>query len=417
MTARALQLGTDTAQPNDSERRPLVIDKPSRSPARPRSSLVFYKACARAVDQETIVWDVGCGDGQGTSLLVSPGRTVFGFTLGGSTPDNVNRECGATFFPSLPPAVTPDESPDLIIVSDVLGYVDHPESLLRQLRSCSKPSTRLLIWEPRSEPTQQLPEAKLRAWSTQELTELLALSGWCLDDQTRVCATFTSLAATGGPPEFAQALSRILLGLPDAEMAAPNDLPPELRAALHVQKARVALNARDADGATSHFLAALNVQPTNSVALCGLARLALTGEALADAVHLIRTCLEVDPANLQALQLWTHILELTNPEGRITAYQALANLSPADANTLSKLAQLYAESGEPLLAIQDLERLRRYHPAPSLDLALTLGWLLHSVGRDSDAEVEARLASLIDPDGSEVKELLAALAGRTSPNP
>src|SRR5690606_3190387 len=66
MTARALQLGTDTAQPNDSERRPLVIDKPSRSPARPRSSLVFYKACARAVDQETIVWDVGCGDGQGT---------------------------------------------------------------------------------------------------------------------------------------------------------------------------------------------------------------------------------------------------------------------------------------------------------------------------------------------------------------
>ncbi len=419
MTASALHTGTDTTQSHDSERRPLGSggtgsgtagrEEPARPPVHPRSNLSFYRACAQALEQETVVWDVGCGDGQGTSLLVSEGRTVLGFDPRVCASDHPHRSGGAQFIAALPPVVPPHEAPDLVIVSDVLGYVEHPESLLLQLSGLAKPSTQLLIWEPRSEPTQQLPEGKLRAWTDRELAELAALGGWYTHDQTRVCATFATLAATCGPPEFIQTLAQLALGLPLAEALAPAGLPPQLVAAVYVQQARVALRARDADRASSHFLDALNVDPTNTVALCGLARLALSGEDLSDAVHLLRTCLELDPANLQASQLWTQVLELTTPEECITAYQALANLCPADANTLSSLAQLHAETGDPLLAIQDLERLRRYHPTPSLGLSLTLGWLLHSVGRNSDAEVEARLAALMDPDGPEVKDLLGAL--------
>ncbi len=419
MTASALHTGTDATQPDDSERRPrgshsagsdtIGCEQPALPPVRPRADLSFYRACAKALEQEVVVWDVGCGDGQGTSLLVSEGRTVLGFDPRGRVNDHRHPSGGAQFMAALPSVVLPHEAPDLIIVADVLGYVEHPESLLLQLSGFAKPSTQLLVWEPRSEPTQQLPAGKLRAWTDQELAELAALGGWHAHDQSRVCATFASLAATCGPPDFVQTLSRLALGLLGAEASPPAGLPPQLAAAVYVQQARVALKARDADRASSYFLDALNVNPTNTIALCGLARLALSGEDLSDAVHLLRTCLELDPANLQASQLWTQVLELTTPEECITAYQALANLCPADANTLSTLAQLHAETGEPLLAIQDLERLRRYHPTPSLGLSLTLGWLLHSVGRNSDAEVEARLASLMDPDGLEVKDLLAAL--------
>jgi Flp pilus assembly protein TadD len=109
------------------------------------------------------------------------------------------------------------------------------------------------------------------------------------------------------------------------------------------------------------------------------------------------------------MQLWVRFLDAAGPQERLAGYQTLANLNPADATTLSILAQLNAENGDALLAIQDLERLRRYHSEPSLDLSLTLGWLLYSVGRKSDAEVEARLASLLDPDGPDIKELFAAI--------
>jgi tetratricopeptide (TPR) repeat protein len=406
MTARALKPTTNA----EGDRRLTVVDVPAPTFAEPRPSLAVYAAFAQALDTESVVWDVGCSDGQGTALLVAEGRKVVGFDPSARASQCQYARCGATFATALPHAVTDDEAPDLIILTDVLGYVEQPEQLLLQLAQCAKESTRLWLWEPRSEPTQQLPRGKFRAFSEKELSELTALGGWQPHAAERVCSTFTGLCASPGPTAFIQTLAHLATGVPGPDTSS-FEAAPELCAALEVQRARAALLAKSPDSASAHFLAALGHTPTNTLALCGLARLVMNGGELADAVHLLRTCLETDPTNVQGLELWVNELRAVAAQDAPTALQALANLHPAEANVSSALAQMHAESGELLLAIQDLERIRRYHPAPNLGLSLTLGWLLHSVGRHSDAEVEARMAALIDPDMSDVRDLLAALQG------
>lgn len=407
MTAHALKQPTK----DEGDRRFTVVEVPPPTFAEQRPSLVLYAAFAQSLDEESVIWDVGCSDGQGTALLVAEGRKVVGFDPSARASECQYAQCGAAFRTTLPHAVPDSETPDVVILSDVLGYVERPEQLLLQLAGCAKESTRLWLWEPRAEPTQQLPRGKLRAFSEQELLELAALGGWQLNSAERVCYTFTGLSASPAPTAFLRTLAHLTAGAPDRDPTPSEGFSPELSAALEVHKARSALLAKNPDRASAHFLAALSLSPSNTHALCGLARLVLNGGGRADAVHLLRTCLELDPTNVQGLDLWFNELHAVSAEDAPTALQALANLCPAEANVSSALAQLHAESGELLLAIQDLERLRRYHPSPNLGLSLTLGWLLHSVGRNSDAEVEARMAALIDPDVPDVQDLLAAIRG------
>jgi SAM-dependent methyltransferase len=413
MTAHALQSepGPSSTEP-PSQLRPVPGQSSVLPRVRPSSTLALYAACARALEDEQLIWDVGCGEGQGTALLAVGQRTVVGIDPDPNALESALAIAGAgVVFMAEPPRVaTPSEAPDLIVVSNVLGYVEQPDLLLLQLCLCAKPSTTLLLWEPRSEPTQQLPANKLRAFSPRELAELAAVAGWQPQEHPALCDSFTSLTATRGPQPVVQTLARLASNLAEAQPLDLTTISPELATAIHLRHARNALHARDGNATTSHLLAALGVSPTHSEALCGLAHLALTCGSVQDALHFLRTCLDSDPTNIGAMQLWVRFLDAAGPKERLAGYQTLANLNPADATGLSTLAQLNAENGDPLLAIQDLERLRRYHPQPSLDLSLTLGWLLHSVGRKSDAEVEARLASLLDPDGPDVMELRAAIA-------
>lgn len=362
-----------------------------------------------------MIWDVGCGDGQGTLLLGAADRVVLGID-----PDSAALEAARVaalgmpegsieFLPAPPTVAAAGLAPDLIIVSDVLGYLEHPDLLLLQLCSCAKSTTTLQLWEPRSEPTQQLPPGKHRAFSKRELAELAAAAGWLVETEPDLCTTFAAVTARRAPQPVVQVLSRLTLELPEPADFDTSSVPPDSMAAIEVRRAHAALKNRDGNAATTHLLAALQAKPDHSEALCGLAHLALMCGSSQDALCFLRKCLDQDPTNVAAMQLWVQFLELASPGERLVGYQALANLNPAGASVLSALAQLHAENGDALLAIQDLERLRRYHPTPSLDLSLTLGWLLYSVGRKSDAEVEARLASLLDPDGPDVKELFDAL--------
>lgn len=431
MTAHAIQ--SDSERPHDAPSsshppsqlravtEPLVASS-QRSLAR-RSTAVLYAACARALEGERVIWDVGCGEGHGTALLASEGRVVVGIdgdpealaTALAANPD-ANSAGAATersktlrFVAELPTVSSPDEAPDLIVVCDVLGYVPEPDVLLLELSLRAKPTTTLLLWEPKAEPTQQLPAGKLRAFSAYELAELAALGGWQPQPHPHVCEAFSTTSAARAPDAVLVELTQLLS---DSQPDAPLDasvLSPELSASVHLRRARRSLRDRDGNATTSHLLAALNAQPENTEALCGLAHLAISCGSERDALRFLQTCLDKDPVNVAAMELWVRFLAAAGPGEQLAGFQTLANLSPADANVLSTLAQLHAANGDPLLAIQDLERLRRYHPAPSLDLSLTLGWLLNSVGRKSDAEVEARLASLIDPDGPDVRELLAAI--------
>lgn len=384
----------------------------SVSPGRAaRTNLVFYAACAAALDHEKVVWDVSCGDDeQGTSLLRSEGRVVVRLNpkLSVLVVDQTQQ---------VPEQSGLQERPDLIVLADILGYLEHPEQLLLQLSQLAKPSTSLWVWEPRSEPTQQLPDNKRRAFSRWELAELAALAGWHVREVSSPCSTYTAVTASPAPASFYDVLPNDARVSHDAGIQAsqgaaevPAELPPDLATASLIHQARAAVASKDADRATTLFLEALRLSPSNTTALGELAQLSLTCGGIADAVHLLRTCLDLDPNNVRALCQWVYLLGDAEPEVRLAAYQTLAHLNPSDGEVLATLAQLYAQAGEPLLAIQDLERLRRYYPAPSLDLSLTLGWLLHSVGRNSDAEVEARVAHLLAPESPDVQDLLTALA-------
>lgn len=402
-----------TSEPPRSER---VVTR-SVSPGRgSRANLVFYAACAAALDHEKVVWDVSCGDDeQGTSLLRSEGRVVVRL--------NPKRSALVDSAQQLPARLELREHPDLIVLADVLGYLDRPEQLLLQLSQLAKPSTALWVWEPRSEPTQQLPDNKRRAFSQWELAELVALGGWHVNEVSSPCSTYTTAVASPAPASFFDVVpvsARVshgaeLSGDLTATATSPSpaesvDLPSDLATASLIHQARAAVGSKDADRATTLFLEALRISPSNTTALGELAHLSLTCGGITDAVHLLRTCLELDPTNIRALSLWVYLLGDAQPEERLTAFQTLAHLNPSDGEVVATLAQLHAQAGEPLLAIQDLERLRKYHPAPSLDLSVTLAWLLHSVGRTSDAEVEARVAHLLAPESPDVKNLLATLA-------
>lgn len=400
-TAHSLLDLEPTSEPPRSER---VVAR-SVSPGRPsRIDLVFYAACAAALDQEKVVWDVSCGeDEKGTSLLRSEGRLVVRL--------NPKRSLVAD-QPQQEPELAQQEAPDLIVLADVLGYLEQPEQLLLHLSQLAKPSTALWLWEPRSEPTQQLPDNKRRAFSQWELVELVALGGWHVNEVSSPCSTYTTVVASPAPASFYEVVpmsARVTHGTQFPKDAGV-DLPPDLASAALIHRARAAVGSKDADRATTLFLEALRISPSNTTALGELAQLSLTCGGITDAVHLLRTCLELDPTNVRALSVWVYLLGDAEPQERLTAFQTLAHLHPSDGEVVATLAQLYAQAGEPLLAIQDLERLRKYHPAPSLDLSLTLGWLLHSVGRTSDAEVEARVAHLIAPESPDVQDLLAALA-------
>lgn len=412
MTAHALQSEPDPASSQPpSQLRPAPGQAPVRS--RTRATWALYAACARALDDERVIWDIGCGDGQGTSLLASEGRSVVGIEPNPTALEaaRATERNGVQFLATPPRVTTPDAAPDLIVISNVLGYVEQPDALMLDLALCSKDSTVLLLWEPKSDPTQQLPPDKLRGYSPRELAELAAIAGWQPRVEPSVSEVFACLSATRASHAVVETLARLASQSPesDSDTLDLTAVSPELAASVHLRRARNALRARDGNAMTSHLLAALNVSPTHSEALCGLAHLALSSGGAEDALHFLRTCLDSDPTNVAALQLWVRFLDAAGPREQLAGLQTLANLNPADATVLSTLAQLNAENGDALLAIEDLERLRRYHPQPSLDLSLTLGWLLHSVGRKLDAEVEARLAAVLAPDAAEVRELLEAI--------
>src|SRR5690606_8190515 len=129
----------------------------------------------------------------------------------------------------------------------------------------------------------------------------------------------------------------------------------------------------------------------------------------ADALRLTARCLEAHPTHVPALRLWLHIAGEADASEQLRTCQALADLTPSEPEVQATLAQLHAGCGNPDLAIQDLELLRRYQTQPNADLSITLAWLLDAVGRRADAQVEARLAATLAPDLDEVAELLVAL--------
>jgi predicted TPR repeat methyltransferase len=397
----------------------MLADALSPSPEAPPSSLpqlqdtpkvvlkrqvttVFYEAVAAGLESEQIVWDFGCGNGLGSSLLRAEGRQVIGIDRDPpATPSSEHETTNLRFCRDATSAAK-FGPPDVIIIADVLGYLDTPRQTLLELATFSHATTQLLVFEPRADITQQLPLHKHRAYSPVELVEHTSMGGFTNQALHETCQTWSALSAQRAPSAAVEALSQ---GQPATLLDAAL-----LSAATYVSAANRAIRDKDGERATRLLLNALELAPSNTQALCSLARLAQRSKSPHDALHLLRQSLALDPTNLEAMQLWLEVVAENSPQDLLTTCQALANLAPTDLEVLTLLAQLHAAGGNVDLAIQDLELIRKQQPAQSADLSITLAWLLHSAGRTADAQVEARLASLLAPDNPDVAELLGALA-------
>jgi 2-polyprenyl-3-methyl-5-hydroxy-6-metoxy-1,4-benzoquinol methylase len=139
---------------------------------RASSTTVFYEATAAALGSNQVVWDFGCGSGLGSALLRGETRQVVGIDPDApSVTEVVNDSRDLRFVADVDSAALLG-APDVVIVADVLGYLETPIDVLFKLARHAKPTTQLLIFEPRANVTQQLPFSKHRAYSAVELVEL-----------------------------------------------------------------------------------------------------------------------------------------------------------------------------------------------------------------------------------------------------
>ena len=391
--------------------------EPLAAPARTRPTSYtspLYEAFSASIQGDAVVWDIACGDGLGTAQLLGEGRQVLGIEGDPHLLAQAKRHVPQAAFESSLEGYA-GASPDVLVMVDVLASVSDPHALLVALGRLAKPTSTLLIAEPRAHISQQLRAPRQRAFSDADLQEVLFAAGWTQIDVHQVADTFAVVSAQRADTALASILAQ---GNANGSYAALEQLlspwlqqeaAPDLQARLHVHLARSAMHAGDGDSASQHYLAALQCAPELPSALSGLAQLTLSCGNAGDALRLTARCLETHPTHVPALHLWLHTAGQTDRDEQLRTCQALANLTPSDPEIQAALAQLHAETGNADLAIQDLELLRCYQSEPNANLAITLALLLDAVGRRADAQVEAKLAALLAPDVREVTELLLAL--------
>jgi len=138
------------------------------------------------------VLEIGCGDGE-TLAGLSPSRGV-GVELSPAMAEAGRRRHPHLEIHTLNPedetALTAavDETFDIILLSDAIGFVDDGEALLRLLRRFAAPHTRLVVsyhatgWEPILRAAEacglKMPQGEQNWLSTDDIMNLMDLAGW-----------------------------------------------------------------------------------------------------------------------------------------------------------------------------------------------------------------------------------------------
>jgi len=380
------------------------------------STLPFYQVFADHVRGKHVL-DAGSGSSLGTQILCEriPHVTAV---------DNDARalEFGREYAPSAEFLHAdlchglPVDRADAAFVVDVLGHVLRPETVLRGLRACLPVGSQLFVAESKAYPGQNLVAPARRAFSTRALGRLLLRSGFELDEEMLIGATFLALVARrGGDAELdalVEGFHQVGRGelvtareeLARARKSARNDI--QLEALLGEAEAAFALN--DGDSAVRAYFEANALDERDGRALAGLARIALATGEFEDALRLSLDSLQRDASEpLANMAAATAAEQLAHP-GALDAWRVSAALAPDDAEVATGLARVAAASQNYSFAIHAFERLRTYGGPLGLEFHVTLGWLLLADGRRNDAATEARYAAALAPADESVVELLAA---------
>jgi tetratricopeptide (TPR) repeat protein len=381
-----------------------------------------YEAVAASLTDEKLIWDVGCGAGVGTHILRAEGREVIGLDNDLDALEFAKRFSPGHRYLRFPLHGEAERAPDVMLLVDVLGTTEDPRRLLWQLRSACDVSTRLVVVEQRAYGSQTLVPPARRAFSTRSLESLLTRSGWQFDSAELLGETLVICTATPEPGQ----VGKIFDAAETARLRGDATAARQLLAALmdHTSKrvhcqaalelADLAFQMGDGDSVVEALRQVSSTDPQEPGANAGMARLELALGNTSDALMLAVQALERDPCDARTAVAFAQATELAAPGDASEAWGLAAALAADDVQVLTNRARVCASEGQLELSIATLEQLRAYHPAPAIDLSVTLGWLLLDAGRVADAQLEARMAATLAPDDDEVKTLQAALAAAVS---
>ena len=367
-------------------------------------TIPFYEFVVEALAKPSQAVDFGCGSGAGTRLLAEAWGDVTGVD---ADPEAVR------FASCLNPQgrfveadlVWAEGAHDLVVMVDVLGQVLDPFSVIRNLWHGLQDGGELFVAEPRAHSSQLVRSPVRRAFSRGALAFELETAGFDVVSWVSTAPGFVACLArkreSKGAEAFEQARAAIhadaidrasvLLGL------AANDPCPSVRVAAELLRADIYLSARSGDLAASSYMNAAKANPQDARPARGLAFLLANSGDMAEAHRLASGAAALDPTDALTQALLAQLVEVDSPDYAYACWRSANRLAPDDPWIVSEYAQRAVGRGDETDALQSIDRLQRYGDPMDAAMHLTLAKVLASVGRVSDAHVEAQIARAQDP--------------------
>jgi Flp pilus assembly protein TadD len=186
----------------------------------------------------------------------------------------------------------------------------------------------------------------------------------------------------------------------------------QLALELLLGQAELAFAEGAGDVAARAFFQARHLDPSDSRALCGLSRIALSAGSTDDALRLAGDAARVEPTSALAAATLAIVGERLEHPDAFNAWRLAVCLAPDDVGIVAGLGRAAAARGEYHYAICAFDRARAYGDELGPEFHITLGWLLLADGRRHDAALEARHAQALAPHDENARELFEAASVR-----
>ena len=375
----------------------------------------FYRAFAKVVAGKSVI-DVGCGAGaglahlSGASAVIAIDHAEEAVWFASHAQPNVRVERADAAQDVLPAA-------EVAILVDILGEVHQPRDVLRRVGIAVGEGGLICIAEPHASIAQELTPPMRRAFSRPQLETLLADSGYTIEEwvsEKGFLAVIARRATTDWTRGIEAADQLCSEGLETEALELLRD-PPASDAggtapAWYLRIAEICIERREGDSALKALMDVQEIAPGDARVLASLAELSLGMGALEDAARFSVAAAQRDPANPNvALSLAASVGKNLTPAESIALWSNAARLAPAAVDVAVSLARTAAAHDAYHVGITALERVREYHPCLPADFHLTLGWMYLMSNRLEDAQMQCRMAAIVEPENAATADLMAAL--------
>jgi SAM-dependent methyltransferase len=366
--------------------------------------------------QATHVLDVGCGSGEGLRYLSRYYRRTTG----------IDKDSRALAFArqiakdarliqaDLLTSAFRLEPMQLAYIIDVLGHVERPESVLRTLAERLAPPQTLIVAEQSATADQRLFAPARRAYSERGLHSLLLRSGFIVEQWLSVTGPFLAVQAIAHRDPCVAALTDAEKQFEHGAFESALELTtracrtsmPGLKFEAKLSKARLLIELQRRDAATAILLEARELDPTDARPLAALSQLAKLAGNDAEALMMAKEATSLDLLEISGVCALGSLCREMQPRAALDAWLVAHALAPDHSGVALQLCETALSLDDCALAITVLERLRRYHPnTQQAGHYIAMAWLLAQSGRPIQAQLEAKLAEVLEPSSPELLEL------------